>query len=676
MPGVVAFEQNYLPGNWLRENALQGTLTFDAKPVELRFTGAYSNVEKRLDHNWPVALNNLFTRKERVDEERNALVNLQATHHLNSALFYQIGVSYSSRSQKIFDSDFGDNWMLYTDSLANADAGYTGFISRWQGPFPYSIIQSFRLSDPNAPINSFLKNDQENVGFSADFTAQINSKYELKIGGRFDRWTMSLYQIGNIASAMSLLYGHDGNFPRQFDNSYQRKIALLNPGMIDFYGYDVDGKKVDEGLDEPRRPSFASVYLQHNLEYGKFIAHLGLRYERYDLKAPIPINFAAPPLTQTAFIDEAELAKTKSRDFLLPRFNVAFRMTSRTEFFTAFGKYTQSTALRDIHMTLRQLNLVANPFIRQGVAGFTAQPEKVRLIEVGIRQILPRHLKLSATAYFRRFENLLRIGPLLADGADEQQASVPLFLALLNEDHTDAKGLELILEFARTKGAFVRANYSYARSNGTEADQSLGAMNYPYLVAPQFFPLSYDQQHRGSIILDYSLNENAADKTLGGLTLQVITSFDSGHRYTAIRELLSLSQATPWNIGVYPLTNASIFHNYTVEPFNSSTTPWVFNVDLGVSKSLDLAGATAEFRLEVLNLFNTKHEINVYPQTGTTEDDAWLRSPLAQPFLAIPNYEAFYKAINQQNRWAYSSATGNDLFGAPRQNRFGIRLEL
>jgi hypothetical protein len=76
----------------------------------------------------------------------------------------------------------------------------------------------------------------------------------------------------------------------------------------------------------------------------------------------------------------------------------------------------------------------------------------------------------------------------------------------------------------------------------------------------------------------------------------------------------------------------------------------------------------------VTNLLDTKNIINVYPRTGSANADGWLESTVARNYLSIPQYETFYRIINQQNRWAYMSATGNDLYGTPRQVRFGVRV--
>jgi hypothetical protein len=108
----------------------------------------------------------------------------------------------------------------------------------------------------------------------------------------------------------------------------------------------------------------------------------------------------------------------------------------------------------------------------------------------------------------------------------------------------------------------------------------------------------------------------------------------------------------------------------------------VFNIDVTVNKVFYLSRFNVELYANVLNLLNSKNVINVYPNTGTAEDDGWLNSALAGDFLAsLPSdlirqqYVDFYRAFNLDNRYSYIDATGNDIYSAPRQIRFGIRLE-
>ena len=82
-----------------------------------------------------------------------------------------------------------------------------------------------------------------------------------------------------------------------------------------------------------------------------------------------------------------------------------------------------------------------------------------------------------------------------------------------------------------------------------------------------------------------------------------------------------------------------------------------------------------KFYTNVLNVLNTKNIINVFQNTGTDNDNSWLKHPLSKNFTNIDGYEAFYRTINLINGWGYQWATGTEFWGPPRQIRFGIMLE-
>jgi hypothetical protein len=158
----------------------------------------------------------------------------------------------------------------------------------------------------------------------------------------------------------------------------------------------------------------------------------------------------------------------------------------------------------------------------------------------------------------------------------------------------------------------------------------------------------------------------------------VLLRFNSGHNYTRIRPLSELGQSTPWTVGTEPLNDPRA--SFPVEPVNASSTPWVFNIDLSVSKVFYLPDITFELYANVLNLFDTKQIVNVYPTTGVAEDDGWLTNPASSAFVKDPLYVAFYRAINLDNRWSYMNSTrsqqGNDIYGIPRQVRVGVKVEI
>jgi len=52
----------------------------------------------------------------------------------------------------------------------------------------------------------------------------------------------------------------------------------------------------------------------------------------------------------------------------------------------------------------------------------------------------------------------------------------------------------------------------------------------------------------------------------------------------------------------------------------------------------------------------------------------FIASVLFSAYAALPLYEPFYEAINIQNRASYMGATGDELYGSPRQFRIGLSV--
>lgn len=679
LPGDVAFLENHLPNNWYRDHTIQGTMVYDMSAhLKFRLTGSYSHDLRRNGFfNFRQALTNLFWEREYLSRTKRGLLSLKVTHLINPKTFYEFNINYSARSFKSYDPVFGDNWQAYVDSVENAKHGFTGWQDRYLGPPNYSTINNFEFTPPHAPINSYQINSQSSIGASVDFTSQVTSNWELKAGGRFDYWTMRLYSVGGIRQALTFLYGIDGNTPRTFENERERQIRLTKAGFFNYYGYDVDGNKVDSGPGGPRHPFFASLYVQNKLEFRDLIINLGLRYERFDIKAYRPDNLANPKFDEKLdWIDESSLVTTEAYEYLLPRVTFSFPVTDRTVFYALYGKYAQMPSLNQVYSGLRSLSQTVSPVTRSPygffgqLAGFTAKPERTTSYELGLRQALTDNFAFTITSFYRDLRDQLRW-----DRVYGEDGSV-LFSGLANNDFGTVKGIELTLELRRTKRLAGRVNYtlSDARGTGSETRSTRVAVSdatiarYPTLI----YPFDYNQRHRGTIMLDYRFAKGDGG-WLSGSGLNMILYFNSGHSYTKIKEPQDLGQASPWTIGMR--ATADPRGRIPDEPINSSTTPWNFNIDVTLNKVFYFGNFNVEVYANILNLLNTKNIINVYPTTGTAEDDGWLRSPLAAQFYEIPNYVDFYTTVNLQNRWAYQWATGNDIYGTPRQIRFGIKFE-
>jgi len=702
--GTVEYKQNYLPENWKNDNSIQGTLVYDlTNAIKLRFTGSYQNVKvltQGMDFN--NSLYNYFN-QERMPERKEDIVltSLRATHLLNPTTFYEVSLFLANRSSDRTDPEIGDDWRSYVDRDHPVNQKYAEkYGEEWQtkylGPMDYSTINNFAFEAPGFPNNQYEKNSQRNIGASLDFTTQLTKTWELKAGGRFDMWSMRRFNIRNIRTLMQLENGPYGDNPYDFvgeasrlgiDPEYLRWVRLGRTGdrlRPIIYGYDIDGNKNDEFPNGPREPFFGAFYIQNKLEFRDLIVNLGLRFERIDINAPRPKNLEDPAFDETLdWIKEDEMVETDPFDYLLPRVTFSFPVTDRTVFYALYGKYVQMPNLSSIYHGIPKISQSVSPVTRSPYGyfsqwvGFTAEPEHTTQYEMGIRQSISDNFAFTFTGFYKDLRNQLRWDVVRARGESIDPDADVVYAGRVNNDFSTIKGVELTLELRRTKRLATRVNYTLSDTRGTGSDSRSSRVvvsdeviaTYPTLI----YNLDYHQPHRGSVMLDYRFDRGDGGKILQGLGLNLLLNFNSGHSYTKVAEPQNLGQSNPWDVGVRALSDPR-FRN-PEEPLNSSLTPWNFNVDLNLNKVFYFGRFNVDVYMNVLNLFDTKNAINVYPMTGTAEDDGWLRAELAAPFLAIPNYVDFYNAINSDNRWAFQGVWGQDIYGIPRQIRFGVRFE-
>jgi len=710
------FERNFLPNNDTRSFTTNGTLVYNmSNSIKFRLTGSYDYTRQPQGwENFSKAVTNYYSNTEDLNEWKRSFINLTMTHIINPSTFYEVGIHRSNEKFKNYDPRFGDEWWKYSDSREWGKAGLD--TSEWQRTFidppSYSAVFDFTFTPPNEKKREYTKREQKNIGFSLDLTKQLNKNIEVKIGGRFDQWTDRYWNV-RPESFLWFMYGGDLEYwplGRQWEDQYDpntgellwsaeylRTIDLDRRGGINYYGWDIMGEnKANDGHYGPRKPLFVSAYLQTIFEFKNLIFNAGLRWEHhgYNVLRPeipeMPIYNVINDIDgwDYEWIDADALIYTKPNNYFLPRLNVAFPITENTVIFAQYGKYIQSIGLDNIYQSFSSLSNLT-PENRSEIypsVYYLQKPERSTHYELGIRQSLSENFSVSATAFYKNMTDLVGAGFLYADGTVPKEiGGLPkgeLFdAAYLNNTIANAKGLEINLQLNRIKRMAGRFNYALLNTNGTGSDRFSNTVVSSHAGIPQngparfptyLYPLDYNQKHRGNVMLDYRFTKGDGGKLLEGIGLNVLFTFNSGHSYTKIQEAPILGSTTPWVIGIRT-TLDSRFRKPT-EPINSSTTPWNYNIDITFEKLFYFSSFNLKIYSTILNLLNTKNIINVYPSTGSDDDDGWLKQPLADSYKAIPGYEAFYRTLNLINGYSYQW-TGNHLWGAPRQIRFGIMLE-
>lgn len=642
-----------------------------------------------------------------VRTEQNAFGNLRATYVASPTTFVEFQAKYQVYKRKDEDQQFGANWRAYADSAAHVRAGNrkadgTGyFVSRYSGPNNYSIISRFSyLSHPFSNNNYYDKRFQDNISFKVDAVSQLTKDFEVKLGGNLDWWTYRWFYVGSVSGYRTAYdVNRDGRFNSQDPyfayTEYERMVRASRAATIYAIGYKWDNAKwIDDDEVQgdnilgqgPGRPFLASGYVQGKYEASDMTINAGIRLEHFAPNAKIPAlstnndydyNFAKPEAwdANLRFVKAKGLVESESFTMILPRINLSFPVSDNTVFYSQYGQYATMPDLSLLYNSYTRISQLLNPGTRTpynlgaSTLGFTIEPERNTQFEIGFRQAVTDNLAFTATGFYKDLRNQLQIGTVYNNDGD------PIATSFQNFNFGTVKGLEFTLVLRRTERLSANVSYTLSDAKGTGSNRrssqnqvtdSPSDGGAPNVIVP----LEYNQTHRGSITLDYRFARGDGGPILEGLGAMVLATFNSGHPYTRVE--FALGQSNQWNVGVETLSDTRQSH--PVEAVNASTTPWVFNLDLNVSKVFYFDQFSLEVYANITNLLNTKQVLNVYPTTGSPNDDGWLKHPNAANYLGATNYEAFYRAINQNNRWALLGVA-SDVYGAARQMKFGLRFE-
>ncbi len=684
LPGTLEFSRNYLHNNWQMNNSLQGNISFASGPLALQLLVSYGAEEFPEGSQWPVVMENYYRQKRNMMNESITLFGgLRGRYAINENISLSAAFSYYDRFARLYDQDFGDDWQLYADSASNAKKGYTGFTSKYIGPQSYSTIFNFRFRDPHSPNNFYRKNNQNGTTASLDVKASPFPGWNIEAGAITEIWSLRTYRVENISYFLS-------NAQHSYRSDNERRVRLIRSGSIDNFGYDFLGNKVDEGFDAPRTPSKSTLYINNEIKHDGVALNFGGRYEIHDSGVPVlPMDDIVADTygdytdMNLVVVDENRFKERKPTGLFLPRVSLSYQRSPENSFYIAFGRYAQFSPLNLLHTSNMRISQAIAPFYRVPywlpsgfrflTPGFFAEPEQTTQVEFGGSHPVGERFLLSMRLYYKVLKNQLQLGKVKNFKGDD------LFVAFLNQGFGESRGVEVQLELLRTQNRFVLLNYTFSDARGVTSHPTWNARevsDFPPKATPQSnVPFDYDQTHSGSVLINVTFEETGG-RLLEGVGVTSVISFNSGHRYTRLEEMRFMGcSASPWNVGVRSLIDPRVA--IPRGDINSATTPAYLNVDLKISKLIDFGFLRGELYVDILNLFNRKHVLNVYPVTGRADHDGWMSSFIYQSsFSTIPRYAEFYNLINHQNRWAYMLATGNDLYGMPRHLRIGLKLEM
>jgi outer membrane receptor protein involved in Fe transport len=265
-------------------------------------------------------------------------------------------------------------------------------------------------------------------------------------------------------------------------------------------------------------PYEGAVYIQDKLEFGGFIANVGLRFDFYnfninyysDIFSPLrnpDYDPSKPYLERGQYYDPDKAAKVKTELYtkLQPRLGLSFPVTETMVFHLNYGTFTQRPSFEQIFFSqvtmFNEIEVLGNPRLN---------PENTKSYDVGLVQAFPLGIKLDVSAYYKDVTDLVETAYFF----DEQQS---VYRTYINRDYADIKGFHVSIEksIGSLRG-YARYNYESATGKSSNAlDAPVSFFENPAegqdpveLPDPEDVFLNYDRSHKLVLNLRYLTPSN------------------------------------------------------------------------------------------------------------------------------------------------------------------------
>jgi outer membrane receptor protein involved in Fe transport len=385
-------------------------------------------------------------------------------------------------------------------------------------------------------------------------------------------------------------------------------------------------------------PNYAAVYLQDKIELKDIIMNAGLRLDYLDAD----IDYWNDPVAKQNKVH------TKSKTQFSPRLGISHPISDRANIYFSYGYYFQVPPYQYMFTNLQAdlstgFPLVGNPDM---------QAEKSISYELGVNRALNDDITMKITTYYKDLTNLASTREVVYAGGS--------YTKFTNADHGTVKGLDVILtKQPDHKNLSGTINYSYMIAKGNASSPYEGYYDYftQGTNAPVWpvkeYPLAFDQRHTVSIDLDYRVPRDWRKdlwgvKLPGAWGLNALVNYGSGMPYTKTDD-----------------------QGHRLGALNEGRMPATYRMDLKFNKDFYLfkeKETHLSFFTEVMNVFDRRNILNVYPYTGKPDDDGYHYELTVDPDGDGP------LTVEDVNRYHRLLAKDPQNYDVPRTVRWGIEF--
>ncbi len=289
-------------------------------------------------------------------------------------------------------------------------------------------------------------------------------------------------------------------------------------------------------------PRSGSLYAQDKIDVvqGSGVLNIGVRYDFLDTRAERPAVGIAPSGSGGAA--NAPPVPGGVRQSISPRFGASFPVDEKSSLFINFGWYTQYPLFDELYTGLDRVAMAKGVSAVLGNPGL--EPERSAMWEISYKRSFPFDIVVSA-AYFKKSISNLIDTKTFVPGFSHLSGSYG-FAEFVNDPYADVEGLELSV--ARNAGAWITGeiSYTYMAAEGTSGSSYDGfaAAEYGLPAAPEIYPLSWDQRHAVTAVL----NLMTPDRT----DVHLVVHAHSGRPYTYYP---AASGFAPISLGMFSQNN-------------------------------------------------------------------------------------------------------------------------
>jgi outer membrane receptor protein involved in Fe transport len=365
----------------------------------------------------------------------------------------------------------------------------------------------------------------------------------------------------------------------QWDNAWNTPVYEMNVGV------DTSGNVIKKTYENHKtyaysKPQEYAAYIQDKIEFASMglIINVGLRWERWQ----IPHDYLQDPEIPM----QTPLLKTPPKDRISPRLGISYPISDQAAFYCSYGHFYQFPAYKDLLSNINQKGPYPDrPNLQEvGIAIFNPnmKPELSVTYEVGVQVRLVEDVSMSTSVFYRELSDLIGVRWVKAAG----------YVMYDNVDFGNSKGVEISFVKQMSEGFSTRINYTISQTLVSSSSPITAAQAIGNPLPFRTYLANWDRTHDLSV---------------------------------------QATLALPWRMRVSVTGQLRAGKPYTVmaEQPNTERMPWYRNVNLRISKSVELFGTHQSYYIQVSNLLDQRNIYSLYTDTGKWDDDGDPSTPYA-----------------------------------------------